>query len=220
MKKRTIFIWDVHWCYDELKALINKLKLKDKDKVYLVWDLINKWPKSFKVIKFLFNNKEQFTSILWNHDLAFLKWLEWGDVLDYWKKVFKKLKIKLEENPEILEYYKKFPLYIEKEDFLLIHAWLHPNKSLEEQRPEELTNLRVINKKPWYDFYKWEKKIIYGHWAVQWVNIRKNVVWLDSWCCYGGYLTAYTLETWELMQVWSMWQYSQIDYSHINPVFQ
>jgi len=220
MKKRTIFIWDIHWCYDELKLLIKKIKLTNKDKIYLVWDYINKWPKSFKVLKFLYKNKKQFHWVLWNHDLAFLKWLNWDLVDDYWKKTFKKLKSKLEENPEILEYYKNLPLYIEKDDFLLIHWWLNPNKSLEEQKPEELTNLRVINKEPWYNFYKWEKKVIYWHWATQWINIRKNVVWLDSWCCYGWYLSAYILETWELIQQSSQEQYAQIDYSHINPVFQ
>ena len=218
--KRTIFIWDIHWCYDELKLLLKKVNVKKNDIVYFVGDYINKWPKSFKVLKFLYKNREQYKCILWNHDLAFLKWLKWDISNDYWKKTFKKLKEKLEEHPEILEYYKSFPLYIEKENFILIHWWLNPKKKLKEHIPEEITTLRVINKEPWYNFYKWEKKIIYGHWATQWINIRKNVIWLDSGCCYGWYLSAYILETGELIQMSSLDQYSEIDYSHVNPVFQ
>ncbi len=217
--KRTIFIWDIHWCYDELKLLLKKIKITKKDKIYFTWDLINKWPKSFKIINFLYKNRKQFSSILWNHDLAFIKWLKWKNI-NYGIKKFKKLKKKLEENPEILKYYKNLPFYIEKKDFLLIHWWLNPNKKLNEQTPEEITTLRVINKEPWYNFYTWEKKVIYGHWATQWINIKKNVIWLDSGCCYWWYLTAYILETWELIQIASLWQYSEIDYSHINPVFQ
>ena len=171
--KRTIFIWDIHWCYDELKLLLKKINLTTKDKVYFTGDYINKWPKSFKVLKFLYKNREQFSWVLWNHDYSFLKWLKW-DIVNYWTKNFKKLKKKLNEHPEILEFYKNLPLYIKKDDFLLIHWWLNPNKKLKEQTPEEITTLRVINKKPWYNFYKENKKIIYGHWATQWVNIRKN----------------------------------------------
>jgi len=219
MKKRTIFIWDIHWCYDELKLLLKKINLTEKDKVYFVGDYINKWPRSFKVLRFIYKNREQFRWVLWNHDYFFLKWLKW-ETVDYWTKKFEKLKIKLEENPEILEYYKNLPLYIKEDNFLLIHWWLNPNKKLKEHSAEEITTLRVINKEPWYNLYKGEKKVIYWHWATQWINIRKNVVWLDSWCCYWWYLSAYILETWELIQQSSQDQYAQIDYSHINPVFQ
>jgi hypothetical protein len=126
----------------------------------------------------------------------------------------------LEENPEILEYLKSLPLYIEEDNFILIHLWLKPNKKVEDHTAEELTTLRVINKKPWYKLYNWEKKVIYWHWAHQWVNIRKNVIWLDSGCCFWWFLSAYILETEELIQIASLDQYSHIDYTHINPVFQ
>ena len=214
---RTIFIWDIHWCYEELKLLLKKINLTDRDKVYFTWDYINKWPKPFKVLKFFYKNKEQFKWVLGNHDYFFLKKIKENLVLS---KEEKKLYKKLKEHPEIFEFYKNLPLYIEKDNFLLVHAWLNPKKSLAEQNPEELTTIRVIEKKAWYDFYKWDKKIIYWHWATQWVNIRKNVVWLDSGCCYWWYLSAYILETAELIQVSSLNQYSKIDYSHINPVFQ
>ncbi len=217
MKKRTIFIWDIHWCYDELKLLIKRLNIKEKDSVYFVGDYINKWPKSFKVIKFLYRNRNQFKGVIGNHDYYFFEKLKNDIKLN---KDEKKLYRKMKDNPKIFKYFKELPLYIEKDDFLLIHWGLNPEKSVEEHTAQEITNMRVYKDKPWYNYYKWEKKIIYWHWAMQWVHIGTNVVGLDSGCCYWGHLTAYILETWELIQQGSLDQYAKIDYSHVNPVFQ
>lgn len=217
MKKRTIFIWDIHWCYDELKLLIKRLDIHKKDSVYFVGDYINKWPKSFKVVKFLYKNREQYKWVLWNHDYYFFEKLQNDVKLN---KEEKKLYKKLQEHPEIFAFYKELPLYIEEENFLMIHGWLNPEKTIKDHSAQEITNMRVYKDKPWYNYYKWEKKIIYGHWAMQWVHIGTNVVWLDSGCCYGWFLSAYILETWELIQQGSLDQYAKIDYSHVNPVFQ
>ena len=206
MKKRTIFIWDIHWCYDELRLLIKKLNIREYDRVFFVWDLINKWPKSYKVIKYLYKKREQLKVILWNHDLEFLKWLSWN--LIYKNTDFrKKLKTKLEKHPDIVEYFKNIQLYIEEKDFLLIHWWIIPWRKLKEHKAEEICNLRTYKWKPWYKYYKWNKKIIYWHWAIEGLNIRENTIWLDSWCVYWNYLTAYILETWEIIKQEALKQY-------------
>jgi hypothetical protein len=210
MPKRTIFIWDVHWCYQELKLLIQKINLNKEDKVYFVWDYINKWPKSFKVLKYIYKNREQFTWVLWNHDYDFLKKIEKNTHLN---KSETKLYKKLNENPEILFFFKNLPLYVEKENFILLHWWIFPNKKLEEHTWEEITNIRNIENTPWYDLYLWKKKIIYWHWASQWLTIKNNSIWLDSGCCYWAYLSSYILETWEIIQQSSMWKYVDINYT-------
>ncbi|MCD5380883.1 metallophosphoesterase [Candidatus Gracilibacteria bacterium] len=217
MKKRTIFIGDIHGCYDELKLLIKRLNIKEKDNVYFVGDYINKGPKSFKVVKFLYRNREQFKGVLGNHDYYFFEKLKNDIKLN---KDEKKLYKKLKENPKIFKYYRELPLYIEENDFLLIHGGLNPEKTIENHTAQEITNIRVFKGKPWYDYYKGDKKIFYGHWAMQGVHIGKKVIGLDSGCCYGGFLSAYVLETGELIQQGSLDQYAKIDYSHVNPVFQ
>lgn len=198
--KRTIFIWDIEWCYKEFKLLLKKLELTKKDKIYLTWDIIYKWPKNYKVLKFIKKNKKQIKSVMWNHELNFLTRLKWWEInFTVNQKKFNKLKEKIEKKPKLLKYLEKLPKYIEKDDFILIHWWLIPWKSLEEHTIYEITNTREINWKPWYEYYKWEKKIIYWHYAVKWLNIRKNTIWLDSWCVYWKSLTAYILETWEII---------------------
>jgi hypothetical protein len=197
-KQRTIFIWDVHWCYKELKLLLKKINLQENDKVYLVWDLICKWPKGYKVLKFLYKNKEQFKYVLWNYEMIFLDWLNWKPC-EYNIKDFEILKEKLEKHDEILEYLKKSPLYIEEENFILIHWWLIPWKNIKDHKIEEITKLRDYMWKPWYEYYSWDKKIIYWHRGTEWIKISKKTIWLDSWCVYWKWLTAYILETWEII---------------------
>ncbi len=36
MQKRTLFIGDVHGCYDELMTLVQKIELNDDDYLYFV----------------------------------------------------------------------------------------------------------------------------------------------------------------------------------------
>lgn len=199
-ESRTIFIWDVHWCFDELKLLIKKIKLKKTDKVYLTWDLINRWPDSYKVLKYLYKRKDQFKVVVWNNEINFLRYLDWK--FNKKNKTFKHLKKKIEKkwSSFLIKYLKELPKFIEEKDFILIHWWLNPNKTLEEQDIDEITRIRNWNWKPWYNKYEWGKKIIYWHWAEQWIQIRKNSIWLDSWCTYWSFLTAYILETWEIYQ--------------------
>jgi bis(5'-nucleosyl)-tetraphosphatase (symmetrical) len=195
--KRTIFIGDIHGCYDEFQLLLDKLKVKDNDMIYLVWDMINKWPKSWKIIKFLYKNQNQFKCVLWNHELKFLDWLELSNER-YHNSIFNKLEDKFTKNPEILNFFKGIPLYIEEDNFLLIHWWLNPSKTLEEHTPNEITNIREVNEQPWYEQYTWDKMVVYGHWALNWLSIRDKTIGLDTGCPYGWALTAYILETWEV----------------------
>ncbi len=199
-KNKTFFIWDVHWCYKELKALIKKINLQKNDKVYLTWDLINWWPKSYKVLKFLYKNKDQFKSVAGNNDLWFLDWYEKWDSCyhsQYSLNIFKKLKEKIEKNNTyyLIDYLKSLPLYIETDNVILLHAGIVPWKDLKEHTREEITMLREIDWKAWYEYYKWEKTVIYGHFARDWLQIRPKTKWLDSWCVYWSWLTAFELET-------------------------
>lgn len=193
---RTIFIGDVHWCFDEFELLIEKLEIQDDDIVYLVWDMINKGPKSWKMIKFLYKNQEQYKAIVWNHEMYFKKWLIWDT---YWNEIFEKLQNKFEKHPKIYDFFKNLPLFINQDKFLLIHWGLNPEKLLEEHNEDELTRIREINDLPWFEQYIWDKTVIYWHWAQNGLNIYNNTIWLDWGCVYGRALHAYILQTWDIV---------------------
>lgn len=210
-ESRSIFIWDVQWCYKELKHLLKKIELTENDRVFFVWDLINRGPKSYKVLRLLYQNRKQFKSVVWNHEINFLRYLEWKNYDESNKKTFKKLKKRLKQKPKILEYLKSLPKYIEEDNFILVHAWIVEWKTLEWHDIDEITRVREYNWKPWYEYYKWTKKIIYWHWAVDGLRIRQNTIWLDSGCVYGKNLTAYVLETWEIITQKAFETYHKID---------
>lgn len=203
---RTIFIWDIHWCFDEFISLLEKIQYdKNNDKLYLTWDLINKWPKSFEVIDYLVKNA-QIKSVVWNNEINFLRFLEWdykkyNSIFDNYKLNFKK---------EHIDYIKNLPSYIETNKWILLHAWVIPWKKIEELDIDEITRVRKIDWKNWYEYYTWIKPIIYWHYAIDWIRIRKNTIGLDSWCVYWKRLTAYIFETQEIIQVPANKQYVKI----------
>jgi len=219
---RTIFVWDIHWCFDEFLALLEKIKYNpDGDKLYLTWDLINKWPKAVELIDFLVKNP-QIKSVIGNNEVNFLrrkseeilkKSEEIKNNENYRKLVKKGLfdRTYWKHNPLFEEYLEKFskehieylislPLWIESSDWILLHGGLVPGKSLEQHSVDEITRIRLYEWKPWYEYYDWEKTIIYWHWAADGLRFRQKTKGLDTGCVYGKRLTAYIWETGEIIQ--------------------
>ncbi|HEV7843385.1 MAG TPA: metallophosphoesterase, partial [Pyrinomonadaceae bacterium] len=69
MSGRTIVVGDIHGCYDELAALLDKAALTADDRVVSVGDLIVKGEKNREVLD-LFIEDERFSAVLGNHDRA------------------------------------------------------------------------------------------------------------------------------------------------------
>ncbi|MBX9808801.1 metallophosphoesterase [Candidatus Gracilibacteria bacterium] len=214
MQKRTLFIGDVHGCYDELMSLVEKIGLKDEDNLYFVGDLINKGPKSLELVEWI-RSRPNTWSVLGNHEyfplvtpleVDQLTSSSSSDLSDGTKNW---IQVQYEESRDIRQVFEShghrewlvsLPHIIEKEDFILVHGGLHPEYGI--NTPKEISTLiRVIDDKPWYEFYNGTKPVIYGHWAVEGLRMRKNTIGIDTGCCFGGHLTAYCLETREIWQV-------------------
>jgi len=50
MAARTIVVGDIHGCYDELMALLEKANFDQDDRVVAVGDLVTKGPKNREVL--------------------------------------------------------------------------------------------------------------------------------------------------------------------------
>jgi calcineurin-like phosphoesterase family protein len=183
---RTIFIGDVHACYDELIALVHKICITPEDILYFVGDLVNKWPKSLEVVEYVRTRPNTYC-VIWNHEHTELdnpQYIETRKILDIHGHT---------------QWLKSLPHIIEDENFILVHGGLHPDMWV--HTPVEIaTMIRVYQWKPWYAYYTGEKIIVYWHWATEWLQIRTHTIWLDTWCCFGGFLTAYILETGDIYQ--------------------
>lgn len=208
---REIFIGDVHGCYDELQLLLEKINFSKTDTLIFVGDVINKGPKNLEVLQFIKSNQHQVKVIKGNHELKFIEYCQ--EKSPHIKKQnFENLKKELgDQLEEWLNFIKTWPLFIETEEYIVVHAGLAPNLPIEQIDPNILTNIRTwdgvgidLNNPadpPWHQLYKQEKLVIYGHWAVQGLFQTKNTIGLDSGCVYGNHLSCYILPYKKIVQV-------------------
>jgi hypothetical protein len=203
---RTIVIGDIHGCYDELAALLEKAGLTTDDRVVAVGDLIVKGPRNREVLD-LFSSDERFSSVIGNHDLAVLNF--WQGKTTELKQSQRRASVELEsERQRYASYLNSLPYLIDLGTHAVVHAGVRPGIELSEQATEDLTELRTLgadrtNREgtPWYDVYNSDKVILFGHWPSPEPRRSKYAIGLDTGCVYGNQLTAYILESDEFIQV-------------------
>ena len=69
---RTVVVGDLHGCYDELLALVERVGLGASDRLVCVGDLVVKGEKNREVLD-LFREDARFSSVIGNHDRALLE---------------------------------------------------------------------------------------------------------------------------------------------------
>lgn len=206
MASRTIVVGDIHGCYDELKELLKKIKLKQSDRLVAVGDLVSKGPKTSQVLD-LFMTDERFSTVLGNHDLILRR--NWNgeniDLKEAHKDINKKLKRKKDR---YLHYLNSLPFIIDLDTHLVVHAGLRPNVELHSQTTGDLTRIRVLGPDreseegtPWYHVYTGEKTVLFGHWPAAEPRLGPKAIGLDTGCVYGYSLTAYIIETGEFVSI-------------------
>ncbi|HWN10870.1 MAG TPA: metallophosphoesterase [Pyrinomonadaceae bacterium] len=204
--KRTIVIGDIHGCFDELVSLLEKAEFGPEDQLVAVGDLIVKGPANKEVLE-LFSKDPRFSSVIGNHDLAILNF--WRGKTAYLKDSQHKARLELEpEKDQHEKYLASLPYIIDLGTHAVVHAGVRPGVPFKDQLPADLTELRTMGADrtsregtPWFEVYEGEKILLFGHWPSAKPRRGPRAIGLDTGCVYGNCLSAYILETDEVIQV-------------------
>ncbi len=204
---RHIFIGDIHGCSDEFQELLKKINMRKDDKLHIVGDMINKGPKSLEVLESIYDMRQKCRAILGNHEIKFLENFDAISESSPEKWIFPELASHLKKKPYLLNYLRELPHFIEEESFLMLHAGVQTSLS-----PRDIMNTKEYRKsipQGWYETYTGNKPLIYWHWSEEWLQVRENTIGIDTGCVDGWVLTAFVLETREIIQqkCFQLWGY-------------
>jgi diadenosine tetraphosphatase ApaH/serine/threonine PP2A family protein phosphatase len=206
MTARTIVVGDIHGCFDELKDLLDLVRLARRDRVIAVGDLIVKGEKNREVLDIFIDDK-RFFSVIGNHDRSIRQFWR-GEPIRLTKQQ-KKACEELEFGRERYSaYLRSLPYVIDLGSHLVVHAGVRPGVPLDRQMAADLTELRTMGANPakrkgvpWYEVYRGEKIVLFGHWPSSEPRRAERAIGLDTGCVYGHRLTAYVIETDQFVSV-------------------
>ncbi|WP_194767373.1 metallophosphoesterase family protein [Tamlana sp. I1] len=144
--KRTIAIGDIHGGLRALTQVLNKVEVKDEDKLIFVGDYVDGWSEAAQVVQLLIelSQKIECVCIKGNHDVWTEAWLRSGEVNPVWymhggKETMESYEVFSDEEKQIhLNFFENMPLYhLDDENRLFLHAGFTSVKGVEfEVNPE------------------------------------------------------------------------------------
>lgn len=120
-------VGDIQGCYDPLARLLDEVNFDPAaDTLLCVGDMVNRGPKSLKVLKFIKSLENQCVSVLGNHDIHLLAML-YGIRTPRPNDTLKRI-IDSPLAPELADWLRERPLLVinEKRKFALCHAGIYP----------------------------------------------------------------------------------------------
>ena len=128
----TYAIGDLQGCYDPFRRLLDQIEFDPgNDTLWLTGDLVNRGPKSLKVVRFVRSLGDSAVTVLGNHDLHLLALAT--DRVEFGKR-FETLEkfLQAPDRDELIDWLRHRPLahYSKDLDTLLVHAGTHPQWSV------------------------------------------------------------------------------------------
>ena len=199
---RRIFVGDIQGCREPLERLLEEVAFQSgEDRLIPVGDMVNKGPDSKGTLDLLIELGAE--PVLGNHDLHWLR--------------------KDKATKTHAAWLRQQPVVRVLDDLIVVHAGLHPrwdDEALRELSADDIdyaVNVRYCDPdgrrpkadwppppapyRPWDDFYRGARRVVFGHWARRGLVVRPQCIGLDSGCVYGGKLTAWIAEEDRIVQV-------------------
>lgn len=133
--QNTLIIGDIHGCYFELQALLDKAGLGDGDAVIGIGDIVDRGPETPQVVEF-FQKTPNARLIMGNHERKHVRASRHEVKLSISQQISQ---VQFgSAYPEALVWMSGLPIYIELEYAIVVHGYYEPGISLEEQNPSVL----------------------------------------------------------------------------------
>jgi hypothetical protein len=191
---RTVFVGDVHGCATALRRVLAAAR---PERVILLGDLFAKGPDPLGVWRIIEETHAE--SVLGNHDAKMLQ--VWGQPGEG-----KHTQACQALPPAARDWMAGLPLFLPGPGWVAVHAGLHPylGRAGTDRRTALTVRRWPDDTDPatpfWWELYEGAERVIYGHDAIRGVQVHPRTVGLDSGCVYGNVLSAWVLETGELVQ--------------------
>jgi serine/threonine protein phosphatase 1 len=207
---QRLIIGDIHGCYDELQALLDKAGLTEGDAIIAIGDLVDRGLDSAGTLRF-FQATPNARAIMGNHERKHSRSFR-GQIPPAASQVITRHQIGAVDYPAAVAFMDTLPLFLNLPEVLLVHGFYEPGLPVEGQRDVvivgTLTGEGYLKDKglwPWYEHYDGAKPLIVGHrdytGAMQPLIYRERVYGIDTRCCYGGSLTGLLLPSFKLISV-------------------
>lgn len=214
MSQKIFAVGDIHGCYDKLVEMM-KILPWDRDNgdlLLFIGDYIDRGPKSKEVVEFLVRLKEKggnFVFLKGNHEKMLLDYyIQQKDqmlyvanggaetIASYVEGAIGRKAFALPEDH--LNFLLSLKLYYETEDYIFVHAGLRDGIPLDQQSEEDLLWIR---EEFIYSAFDWNKRVIFGHTALETPFVTPSKIGIDTGAVYGNKLTTVELPKMKFYQV-------------------
>ena len=127
----TYAIGDIQGCFNSLRRLLDHISFDpQKDRLWLVGDLVNRGPDSLATLRFLKSLGASVFPVLGNHDLYLIAAAE--DIVSLRPKDTIQDVLAAPDRSELMGWLRRQPMYRRHGDFVMVHAGLLPQWSIDE----------------------------------------------------------------------------------------
>lgn len=212
---RTLVVGDIHGCYHELLALMERAALTAADQVIALGDVVDRGPQPLAVLELL-RARPGARSILGNHERKHVR-AALGEIAPARSQRITRLQC-ADHYAEALAWMAALPPSLSLPEALLVHGFWEPGVPLADQRLNVIVGSVAGERyllerygRPWYELYDGPQPLIVGHRDYradgQPLIYRDRVFALDTGCVYGRALTGLVLPDFQVVSTPSRGQH-------------
>ncbi len=201
-RNRTVVVGDVHGCRGELERLLELVRFDTGDRLVFVGDLVARGPDSLGVLALA--REKGALVVRGNHEERVLRERQRGAGRPdrhaaEGSRPHRELAEALRPEDWVLLETSPLALALPEHGLTVVHAGVDPARPLAQQEPGTLLNIRHVRgeggeKQLWGTAYAGPEQLVFGHNAIEKLQLHPFATGLDTGCVYGGRLTALVLE--------------------------